>query len=218
MRVLILSAQDSSTDELEAALDIDDVDVVGAVDSLSDAIETIDLRSPDVTVIELRDDDPARLDLIEQLLTARPRARVVLLTDSEPESALDAVRMGVTALARRDQPSPGLRDVMRRAARGEILLPRDVVERMVLKVSTNRDVAVPSFHLSSREHEILRLIAAGVDRPVIAARLGLSPTTVNTHLKRIRQKLGTHSATEAASLALRAGIFDDEPSGDTTGP
>lgn len=217
MRVLILNAHDGSTDGLEAALDIDDVDIVGRVDSLSDAIETIDLRSPDVTVVELRNGDRARLDLIEQLLAARPRARLVLLTDAEHERVLDAVRMGVTALASRDQPSPELRDVMRRAARGEILLPRDVVERIVHRVSTNRAVDAPTFHLSSREQQILRLIAAGVDRPAIAERLGLSPTTVNTHLKRIRQKLGTHSVAEAATLALRAGIFDDEPAEDASG-
>jgi DNA-binding NarL/FixJ family response regulator len=66
-------------------------------------------------------------------------------------------------------------------------------------------------HLTTRERECLRLILDGLDTTRMAARLGVSPSTVRTHVQSLLTKLGVHSRLEAASLAMRYRLLEDLP-------
>lgn len=79
--------------------------------------------------------------------------------------------------------------------------------------------AAPGYHLSEREEQVLRQIARGLTHGQIATRLGISPHTVDTYVKRIRAKLGVGNKAELTRAALLGRLVDDNrPAGDGPGP
>jgi two-component system nitrate/nitrite response regulator NarL len=89
------------------------------------------------------------------------------------------------------------------------------VRRLIVRAGAAlpREVAVPAAlsSLTTRERQVLRLLADGLDGSTIATELFLSPKTVATHIQRILAKLGVHSRAQAVALALRTGVADTAP-------
>jgi len=85
------------------------------------------------------------------------------------------------------------------------------LRRLIAKSSRSRRPGSPPSDvggLTSRETEVLRLLARGLDQGAIARELGISPATVGTHIQRILTKLGVHSRTQAVALAYRERLID----------
>jgi DNA-binding NarL/FixJ family response regulator len=85
------------------------------------------------------------------------------------------------------------------------------LRRLIARSTRSRRPApVPSAigDLTTRETEVLRLLARGLDQGAIARELGISPATVGTHIQRILTKLGVHSRTQAVALAYRERLID----------
>ena len=97
-------------------------------------------------------------------------------------------------------------DVFRRAVAGELVLPDSDLPRLVDRLMGNRDHADGWTSLTGRERQILRALADGRSTPEIARELGISPLTVQSHVKNILAKLGVHSKVEAVRLAWRNGL------------
>jgi DNA-binding CsgD family transcriptional regulator len=96
------------------------------------------------------------------------------------------------------------------AAAGEILVDRAALARLLPQVArereAQRDAQVQFEHLTEREREILGLLAQGLRNDDIAARLYISPQTVQTHVRNLLAKLGVHSKLEAVAFAVRHGM------------
>lgn len=182
--------------------------VLATASTYRDALESIKSLRPDLWVLEWQLCDQQSLAATDDLTLASPRTKIVVLSaDSDPNTIRQALDRGVTAYVHKSRGVAALSEVLQRVMSGE----NAVVERPPVPASprTNAesaDLIRLANYLTQRELECLRLLAAGRDTTSMARQMGVSRTTVRTHVQSVLTKLGAHSRLEAASLAVRHGL------------
>lgn len=175
-----------------------DFAVVGETDSLQSVIRHVQARQPDVLVLDLGMSSGNWLSMLSELHARTPSTRIVVLTTSDdPAFAQGALDSGAHGLVLKEMADSDLPAAVR-AAWGE--------QRYIspsLSAHLPVDGAAPRDRLTPREQEVLRLIALGYTSVEIAANLGLSPRTIETHRARIHRKLGLSTRAELVRYALR---------------
>jgi DNA-binding NarL/FixJ family response regulator len=132
-----------------------------------------------------------------------PGTRVLVLTTYDTDAdILRAVEAGATGYLLKDAPRERLFPAIRSAARGETVLAPTVATRLVNRMRVPAEEA-----LTSREIEVLELVARGASNADVAASLFISEATVKTHLLHIFGKLGVDDRTAAVVSALERGII-----------
>lgn len=226
VRVVIVDDHPAFADSLAYRLNAEpDVQVVETVRTSDVGIASIDLRHPDIAIVDIELGGENGLTLIREVHSHSPNTRVVVVTaHDDPETAIRAARAGAAAFIPKDSPSEQLVSVIRGVMTGESHYPPKLLTQILEHFTSGEDQADESRErlaaLSDRELEVLRLLVDGLDRTSIAERLYLSVNTVRTHTKNIFAKLEVHSSLEAVSLALQAGIrpHDLEHDNEGTGP
>ncbi|GAB3819770.1 response regulator [Micromonospora zhanjiangensis] len=189
----------------------DDLAVVGqAADGLA-AVELAGRVRPDVILMDVR---MPRLDGIEatrRLVAAGNPARVIILTTFDlDEPVFAALRAGASGFLLKDTRPADLAEAIRVVARGEALLAPTVTRRLLDRFAGQLPgPSVPPTgldSLTSREVEVLVLVARAMSNAEIADRLYLSRATVKTHLSAILTKLGLRDRVQAAVLAYEVGL------------
>lgn len=181
--------------------------VLEPVSEVKAALSAASSGRVDLVVVHL-DRDPDGLGTVTGLRDGAPRIRVLaagLETDADTAAAVLAA--GGCGLLPRTYEAEVLADAFRRAIRGEVVLPDGpwpVLGRMPL-TGPERPVVDLLGSLTPREIEVLELLAAGRSTHEIASSLGISATTVQSHVKNLLAKLGVHSKVEAVRLAWRSG-------------
>jgi DNA-binding NarL/FixJ family response regulator len=169
--------------------------------------------------------DPEMADRVRSGLAGHPRARLATdAADEEAELVIADTDPGpdqpVLALLREPTVPPSweakLRGVLPddvgddvlRAAVDAIAAGLAVVSPDWLRDAARRAVSIPALEieLTEREHQVLDLLATGEPNKAIARRLGISPATVKFHVAALLGKLGAHSRSEVAAIALRRGL------------
>jgi len=185
--------------------------VVGeATDGARAAGLTHELR-PDVVVIDLKMPNASGIDALRQIATASPGVQVVVLTVSADEAdVLQALAAGACSYLLKDTRADELVGAVRLAAGGHAVLSRDVVRALVARMRTDEQ---PAEHaksdvsaLTTRELEVIRLIADGADNAAIGRELSISRHTVKQYVTNIFEKLGVQSRVQAAVYAVRNGL------------
>ena len=215
-RVLIVDDHKMFTDALAWRLGSEpDLEVVAVATTERDALQAIDLRHPDVVVLdvelEARGDG---IELLRSLEDAQPDTRVLVVTaHDDATTAARALSAGARAFVPKDTPPDDLVSVLRAVVAGETHVPPDLLTHVISELRRSNGAKnvwqEKVDRLTQREREVLELMVAGLDRAAIAERLYLSINTVRTHSKNILAKLGVHSSLEAVSVALRAGMRPD---------
>ena len=206
--VVICDKQKVLTDALETLIDRE-ADLVLAAPSAHDPHTVVQVcgdQRPDVALIDIRYPAGATtgIDATRVIKIASPRTKVVLMT-GEPEQSvvLEAAEAGASAVFDKSAGADVLIETLRTTGRGQTVL--DLAKTDVVRESAPLRQARSSLDvLSAREGEILGLLADGQRVPVIAMRLYLSPSTVQTHVRNILRKLGVRSQLEAVAIAFRA--------------
>jgi DNA-binding NarL/FixJ family response regulator len=192
-----------------------DIEVVGEAGGGAQALDLLaamesEGRRPDVIVMDLQ---MAPLDGIEstrQVHALYHDIEVVALTSfAEEERVHAALQAGASGYVLKDSDADDVAAAVRAAHRGELQIDPLVARRLMTSLRGGRGADRIS-ELTSRELDVLRLVAAGKPNKHIAAELGISDRTARTHVSRILRKLRLSSRTQAALWAVREGLVEVE--------
>jgi DNA-binding NarL/FixJ family response regulator len=206
IRVLVVDDHPVVRQGLRTFLDLqDDITVVGeASDGLGCVVAAEEL-GPDVVLLDLRMAGADGLAALHGLRARGNLARVLVITSfTEPAAVLPAVRAGAAGYVYKDVDPPALAAAIRAVHAGHVLLHPDVAE--LLSAGERQPAAIA--RLTPRERDVLTEIARGRSNREIARALVLSEKTVKTHVSAVLTKLGVQDRTQAALLAVRAGLVD----------
>jgi DNA-binding NarL/FixJ family response regulator len=183
-----------------------DFEVIGEAGSGGEAIALArDLR-PDVVVLDISMPDQSGL-VVTARLRESTQARVLILSmHDNPEYVLESVRAGAHGYLLKDTAAADLRTAIRAVCRGESYFTPAVATRLTAAVREERDGQPALEQLTSREREVLLGIALGRTNKEIAAGLGISYRTVETHRESLMRKLNLHTVAELTRFAVGAGI------------
>ncbi|MGW3766663.1 response regulator [Actinomadura verrucosospora] len=161
---------------------------------------------PRVLVLDMTLDTENGLDVLERVRKRYPHVRVVVLTAmSDVDAMVRAVRTGAVGWVEKTESADLVARVIRSAARQGGWIPPDVLGEVLRRLTEGGGDGLIA-ELTPREREVLQCMVDGLGRAEIAERLGLSANTVRTHTQNLLAKLDLHSALEAITLAMRAGM------------
>src|SRR5207247_929396 len=159
---------------------------------------------PDVVLMDLVMPQRDGLSAMRALRKRSARARVIVLTSFlDDDKLLPALRAGAAGYLLKDARPQELARAVRAAHAGEALLDPVVAAQLVETLASDGE---PLDRLTPREREVLELIGRGFANKRIARELGLSEKTVKTHVGHVLEKLGVSDRTQAAVVAVRAGL------------
>ncbi|WP_405058197.1 response regulator transcription factor [Kribbella sp. NBC_01505] len=204
LRVVLADAHPVIRSGLRAVLQaIPDVDVAAEAESFGETVRAVLMYRPDVVVLDL---DLGRRTVTE-ILRSAPHTRVLIFTmTDEDESIVAALRAGALGYVLKDAPHDSILRAIRGVAAGEAVLGPTVARRLGELVGRVVPDAGQVGGLTSRERDVLTLVAENLPNSAIAQRLGLAPKTISNHLSAIFAKLGVSSRAEAAVRARREGL------------
>ena len=186
-----------------------DVRFVGPVPDAPAALRTIDDESINLILVDLDREDGFGVETVRLIREGTDRARVLGVTNEHgPDLAAGALAAGACGVVSVGPVSEELISAFRRALAGELVLPAAQLPGLVdrLRSGAEGSAAQRLASLTARETEILQALADGSATAEIAGSLGISPMTVQSHVKNILAKLGVHSKVEAVTLAWRFGL------------
>ena len=207
IRVLIVEDHQVVADGLAALLnDQPDMSVVGYAASVSDSIARAGDLKPDVVLLDFRLTDGTGADAGMGIRQVRPETKLIFLTREDSDAArFAAIEAGASAFIHKSQAAAEVVDAIRTvAAGGSLFTPRTIAT--LLNKRRAMDTQLES--LTPREREVLRLMAEGTSSRDIATRLGISYTTVRTHIRSLGSKLGVHSKLEAIVKARELALIE----------
>lgn len=185
----------------------EDFEVVGEATNGVEAVSLANRFKPDVILMDLRMPEMDGVEAISRIKAQSPEINVLVLTTYESDAdVLRALERGATGYMLKDAPREDLFEAIRATAEGKSPLSPDVAARLVHRVREPAEEL-----LSSREIEILELVAGGASNKEIAKQLWISDTTVKSHVLHIFNKLEVTDRTSAVTAALRRGIISLDP-------
>ncbi|HLL51561.1 MAG TPA: response regulator transcription factor [Thermomicrobiales bacterium] len=212
IRLLLLDDHTSFRELLSLRLAHEpDLAVVAEAGSLAKAQEVLRRVAVDIALVDLELPDGSGVEVIRDLRAVNPQAQALLLTASvDRYEYAAAVAAGASGVLSKTVASAEIIAAIRRLSAGEILLsPREVIEFFRL-ADLRREAERTTHHLvgqlTSREHDLLQLLAEGLDDAAIAEQLYISPKTVRNQMVNLLAKLGVDSRLQALVLAARHGI------------
>jgi DNA-binding NarL/FixJ family response regulator len=188
-----------------------DIQIAGEAATGRQAVELTRRLSPDVVLMDVRMPDLDGIAATRELVAAAPETKVLILTTFEQDDyVFGAIRAGASGfLLKRTRPED-LIAAVHTIADGDSLLSPSVTRRVIDRLAQQPVPEAPDprrlASLTSREQEVLGLVARGLSNREIAAALVVEESTVRTHVKHILHKLGLRDRIQAVILAYETGI------------
>lgn len=187
-----------------------DLHVVGEAESAEEAFPLAEELVPDVVLLDLLLPGVNGVEATRKIKQISPRSQIVVLTSyAEDEQLFPTLRAGALSYLLKDIRPRELAESIRKAARGESVLHSRVAARMIAEVREAKRKTPPAFaELTSRELEVLQLLANGQTNADIAEQLVLSEKTVRGYVSNILSKLHLADRTQVAVLAWKLGLME----------
>ena len=191
-----------------------DIAVIGAVAN-GEGLSKMLKGKVDVVLLDLVLRSQNSLGLVESIKRTNPKVRVIVM-DIEPiqPALVDYVMAGVDGFVLKDATFPEFLHTIRQVARGSRVMPALLTSSLLYQIAdhvtrTGKGNPFKSVKMTSREREVVELIAEGLSNKQIAAHLNLAVDTVKSHVHNILEKLSLHTRLEIASYRHLSGPFPD---------
>ncbi|MGW5238341.1 response regulator [Monashia sp. NPDC004114] len=211
IRTLVVDDQSMVRAGLRMLLaDEPDIEVVAEASNGEEAVAQAARHRPDVVLMDIRMPVLDGLEATRRILTADAAAKVLILTTFDLDDYVyEALHAGASGFVLKDEPPEQLIAAVRTVAAGDALLSPSITRRVIAHFTPRYRQAPPQAlsTLTSRELDVLRLIADGLSNAEIGRALFISDTTVKTHVTRVLQKLEVRDRAQAIVLAYRCDLF-----------
>lgn len=191
-----------------------DMEVVGQADDGLEALTLAHNLRPDLIIMDINMPLSNGLEATELIHNSVPESIIVMLTaHEEDEKLFNAIKAGAQGYILKSSPSAGLIGGIRGALNGESSVPRKLARQFLAEFSklSNRAENTVSQDttpvLTSREREILNVMATGASNQEISTQLGISLQTVKSHVSNILTKLQAKSRHQAAEFGIKQGFI-----------
>ncbi len=207
IRVLLVDSEQMVGEAFAAALNAEEnIDAVALAGTIGVAEHAVDAEVIDVVLVAAQLSDGDGVEACRRLRAIRPLLPVLLLgAATDAVSVRNAVAAGCSGFVARQDSFATLVRSLRAAAAGQTVFTPTAVHHLARSFRSVPTVAPQE--LSSRELEILGLLATGLGTDAIAADLHLSVHTVRNHVRHILEKVGAHSRIEAVAIATHDGVI-----------
>lgn len=172
-----------------------------------EAVRETLLHRPDVMMLDLDIPDPDGILAIREVQRSQPGIAILVFTNSDDDATVfTAMRAGARGYIRKDAEHADILRAIRGVAAGEAIFGPSIAARLTNLFGTQSPTHHPFPDLTSREREVLELIAEGLPNPAIARRLFLAPKTISNHISTIFGKLSVPDRAAAIVRAREAGL------------
>lgn len=176
-----------------------DITVVGVAASAREALEQVQGIAVDVLLTDLRMAGMNGEEMIATLRKSHPKLRCAVLTNyHSDEEVFSAMKAGAMAYVLKTAPMEQVTNAIRAVHAGERSIPPHIAQQLAQRALR--------IELSTREREILQLVAQGMKNKEIADKLYISEFTARNHVINLLEKLGTRDRTEATAVAIKRGL------------
>jgi DNA-binding NarL/FixJ family response regulator len=208
IRVLVVEQQNLVRAGMCALLrKLGGVSVVGEAGTGTEAVEQVKVMRPDVVLMGIDLPDLSGIEATRLLAQEAPAARVLILSShSGEEYVRKSFEVGAVGYILKDALTEELELALHAVKRGDKYLGAALTRRVVDEYASHH-----AEHLTARQLEVLRLVGEGRSRTEIAARLGVSVKTVETHRADVMHRLGAHDGAALVRWAMRLGLVPSEP-------
>jgi DNA-binding NarL/FixJ family response regulator len=214
IRVAIADDQELIRNGLRMILEGEpDFEVVAEAGDGAGAVELAERTQPDVMLMDIQMPGKDGLAAAREIVQLGGPTRLLMLTTFDlDEYVYEAIRAGAAGFLLKDMSGEEIVSAVRQAARGsDTLLAPAVTRRLIERFASSRRAArarpAALDELTSREVEVLQLVARGLSNGEIAERLSIAETTVKTHVARILMKLDVRDRIQAVIFAYEAGVI-----------
>ena len=188
-----------------------DMEVVGTAANGREAVRLVDEHEPDIVVIDISMPELNGIEAISQMLPRHPRIKVIVLSIHETKPYVyRTLKAGAKGYLIKETAGLEVVDAVRAVYRGERYLSQRISDLLTdvafRKLEMPMEVS-PLERLSSREREILQLVAEGKTSQEIAERLSISPKTVDTYRSRLMHKIGVDDVAGLVRFAIQNGVI-----------
>ena len=213
-RVLLADDQAMVRSGLRLILELADIEVVGEAADGAEAVVLAETLRPDVVLMDVRMPGTGGVEATRRIVAEELPCRVLILTTFDlDEHVYDALAAGAAGFLLKDASAAQLVQAIERTAAGETPMAPQVlgrlIDRFLERQPSDQENPGPVASLSSREREVLGLMAIGLTNAEVADRLVVSLATVKTHVRSILAKLDARDRVQAVLIAHRHGVIGD---------
>jgi DNA-binding NarL/FixJ family response regulator len=186
-----------------------DIEVVGEASSGEEAIAACDRLHPDLVVMDVAMPGLGGLEATLAIRSHHPEVRVLVLTQHEnPEYVRRFLKAGAAGYVLKRSAGADLARAIRAVMEGGLVLDPGIARSAVEEASAATPASDTAYEtLTSREKQVLKLVAEGQSNKEVADVLEISVKTAMTHREHLMQKLGVHNRTDLIRFAIRAGVI-----------
>lgn len=187
------------------------IEVIAETGDGHEALRTIGELHPNLVLLDITMPAINGFEVLEQITKQYPQTRVIILTVHEgTEYAMRALRAGAAGYLLKSAASTELEDAISAVAQGGTYLSHEISQKTLFEYAQARTPQDLLMSLTTRQREILKLIAEGQSTKEIGSNLNISVKTVESHRAKLAEKLGIHDVAGLVRFAIRMGLIQVE--------
>lgn len=179
------------------------ISVVGEASDAKEALRKVPKLAPDVIVLDVNLPSIDGGELARRLRKLVPKTKLIAFSiHSSEEYVVKMARCGVHGYVTKDQPAGVLLEAIRHVFQGQLHFPAGMIDALLAPASESASIQTSGAALTGREREVLVLLAEGLTNKGVAAKLGISVRTAETHRENLTHKLRIHTVAGLTKYAL----------------